>query len=117
MSIDLTSTLISTASDDQEVRAKVKELALKALDEVEDILDHGTPAVKTTVLRSFVPALVREMNKKKEDDEIQELKAQMAELIKEMRSGQEVEIEEEKESGVREDGPIPLFPRKVNLDG
>lgn len=116
---DITEIIASAASEDQEVRSRVKELAMRVLDEAEDIIDHGTPAIKTTLMRSFIPVLVREMGKKKDDDEIDELKRMMGVMMDEMRrgkgdeeeGGERVELEEDVPSGVLK------FPKKVERNG
>lgn len=74
-----------TAATDPEIKARVKDLAMMVLDEVEEALETGAPMTKSQLVRSFLPYLIRSMQDKKESEELAELRADMERLRNEIR--------------------------------
>ncbi len=77
--------MVETVADDEDVRARVKELCFKALDEAEWIMENGNLAVRMQIMRSLMPGLVKSVGKKTESDELQLLRETVNELMVEMR--------------------------------
>jgi hypothetical protein len=73
--------------DDPELRAAVKNLAMRAVQEAQIIMDRGTPNLKLSVIKVLMPAVARELAKKEERDDLAILRAQMTEMFKEIRDG------------------------------
>ena len=62
------------------IKARVNGLVHQMLDEVEHQLANGTPAAKAQLLNRTLPAIMKELREEKEDDELVELRAQMADM-------------------------------------
>lgn len=83
---------VELVHDDPELRAAVKSLAMRAVEEAQFIMDRGTPNLKLSVIKVLMPAVARELAKKEERDDLAVLRAEMQEMMKEMRSGVQTEV-------------------------
>lgn len=83
----------AVSATDPEIKTRVKELALFVLDEVEEAIRYGAPMTKMAVMRSFTPHLIRSLQDKRENEEIEELKREMEELRREIRAAAFPEVE------------------------
>lgn len=84
---DMTTLLMAAAQDDEIVRKAVRMLAMKVLDRADYLLEEGSPATRITVIRAIMPALVKTLEKKQDDDELAELRKVLNEVRDELRTG------------------------------
>jgi hypothetical protein len=80
-------TILLAVQDDEIIRKAIRVTALKALQRANEMLDVGSLATRTTVIRSIMPALVKTLERKETDDELTELRRQIVELMEEIRRG------------------------------
>lgn len=78
--------------DDPELRSAVKNLAMKAVERAQFIMDHGTPNLQLSVIKVLMPAVARELAKKEERDDLAVMRAEMKLMMEEMRSGVSTEV-------------------------
>jgi len=83
---DVNALAAAVVAQDEELRDRVRRIANMTLDAYEQMMQTGTPAVKTTLMRSMIPALVRELKEEKEDDSIVALRFQVEQMNRQMRS-------------------------------
>lgn len=84
---DLTAAVAQVAASDPEIQAAVRALAVMAVRKTHHYLKNGSPQVQMQILRSFIPALIREMGKTGDTDEHSELKREFEALRREMLHG------------------------------
>jgi hypothetical protein len=65
---------------DPDVYNAVKQLALGAIREAQDILNDGIPAIKLQLIRSLLPQIARSLATKREDSEEKELQEELSNL-------------------------------------
>lgn len=81
---DLAEAVAAVAATDPQIQAAVRQLAIMAVRKTHHYLRNGSPQVQLQILRSFIPALIREMGKTGDNDEYAQLKAEMESLRREM---------------------------------
>lgn len=79
--------LVKQLKDDEEVRAQTKGLAIMALQEARRIMRIGVPQEKLSLIRGMLPVLARNLSAEKdaEDESLQEMRREMANLMNEIR--------------------------------
>lgn len=77
----------AVVTDDAEIRSKVGRFVKLAISVAEHDLRTGSPAVRATLIRSVVPAMVKAMTVDDSPDEHAELRAQFSDLMAEIRQG------------------------------
>lgn len=78
--------IVATAtSQDQTLAAAARELTTRAILEIDDILEHGTPAAKQQILRSFVPALIRAGEAQQTNEEMDQMRTEFRSMMDELR--------------------------------
>lgn len=85
VSPDLSALLSLAAQDDELVRSALRILALEVLNESHRLLIEGSTTTKITVMRAIIPALVRTLEKKQDEDELTQMRAKMEEMMAELR--------------------------------
>lgn len=83
---DIAALTASVVAQDDELRTRVRRLANMTLDAYEHMMLNGTPQVKTALMRSMIPALVKELREEKEDDSILALRMQVEAMNRQMRA-------------------------------
>ncbi len=78
--------IIHAVSDDPEVKSAARALALEAIDQASFLLNHGSPAVKSAMLKSILPTAFAGMREAVTDANAAESRAQMEAILAEMRS-------------------------------
>jgi hypothetical protein len=103
---DVAAFTAAVVAQDDELRVRVRRLANMTLDAYEHMMLHGTPQVKTGLMRSMIPALVKELREEKEDDSIVALRTQVEAMNRQMRAdvGRNA-IGRKPQADVAEDGP------------
>ena len=81
--------------NDPVIQNRVRELALRSLDECERLIFEGSTPTKMQVMRTLMPAFVKALERSKEDEDIKDLKRQLMDLMTEMRNGPPSEEPEE----------------------
>lgn len=115
-SVELVSGILTGGDASDQLRGRIESLANKALAEMEYIMEYGNPEMKLVLYRSLLPALIKALNKKEENDEILQLRTQMTDLLEEVRRDKGSE-EEVPDAMVPSDDPefrrnnITNFPR------
>lgn len=84
---DLVDVIAGVAAADPEIAGAVREIALIAIRKLRYYLENGSPPMQMQILRSFIPALIREMNKTSDEDGMGEMKEEFEKLRKEMMQG------------------------------
>lgn len=84
---DTVALLIRALESDEIIRRAIRFTAVKALQHANEMLDRGSVANRVTVIRSMMPALVKTLERKETDDELKQLKAELHDLMAEVRSG------------------------------
>ena len=70
-----------TAAEDQQVKDAAKRLTIVAMQKMEHYLLYGTPQFQQTLLRGFIPAMVRAANDEHtEREEIAEMRGELAKM-------------------------------------
>lgn len=77
--------LMAHVADDPEVRAAVKALALESLAQARVLVRSGAPSVKSRVVASVLPALVKGLGERQDTTTTDELRDQLDQLFAEMR--------------------------------
>ena len=103
---DIAAITAAVVAHDDELRTRVRRLANMTLDAYEHMMINGTPQVKTALMRSMIPALVKELREEKEDDSIVALRSQVEAMNRQMRAdvGRGV-IGRKPQADIAEDGP------------
>ncbi len=104
------------ASQDATLSAAARELTTRAILEIDDILEHGTPAAKQQILRSFVPALIRAGEAQHTNEEMDQMREDFRQLRKEMREhtiDEKVQERDEMPEDVPTDIPPPVTDNPV----
>ena len=83
---DVQAMAAAVVAQDEELRDRVRRLANMTLDAYEQMMRTGTPQVKTALMRSMIPALVKELREEKEDDSIVALRMQVEAMNRQMRA-------------------------------
>jgi len=104
--VDDIANMVSVVAQDDQLRDRVRRLANMTLDAYEHMMVNGTPQVKTALMRSMIPALVKELREEKEDDSIVVLRMQVEAMNRQMRAdvGRNA-IGRKPQADVAEDGP------------
>lgn len=84
---DLTDAIATVAAADPEISAMVRGIAMDALKKLKYYLANGSPQIQMQILRSFIPALIREMNRGEDDDGMNEIRKEFEDMRREMLSG------------------------------
>lgn len=84
---DLANAVASVVMTDPDMQRAVRKLAVMAIRKTNHFLVNGSPQVQMQILRSFIPALIREMARGDDGDEHAELRAEFESLRKEMMKG------------------------------
>lgn len=84
---DLATVIAETAMSDPAMQKAVRQLAIMAIRKTHHYLQNGSPQVQMQILRSFIPALIREMSKGDEGDGHDQLRAEFESLRREMMEG------------------------------
>lgn len=103
---DIAALTASVVAQDDELRTRVRRLANMTLDAYEHMMLNGTPQVKTALMRSMIPALVKELREEKEDDSILALRMQVEAMNRQMREDVGRGVAGRKpQAEIAEDGP------------
>lgn len=97
--------LIALVADDDTIRARVRTLVNSMVSYAEQMMEYGTPQVKAALIKTALPAMLKEMKEEKEDESVTELRAQvsaMYDLLKEYKGASDDDGDD--------DGPTPLVP-------
>lgn len=73
--------LLRKVANDDEVRARTKQLALCVLDEAEHLILEGNPSVKVTMIRSLMPTLAKSLDKQDEVSEVDLMRQEVQHLM------------------------------------
>ena len=84
---DLADAVATVVMTDPDMQRAVRNLAIMAIRKTHHFLQNGSPQVQMQILRSFIPALIREMARGDESDGHDELRAEFESLRKEMMKG------------------------------
>lgn len=76
-------------TNDPDLQGRVVGFITTLIDEAETILERANPNMKVAILRSWLPAFLREMSKANQSDEIAELRKEMFAMIAEMNATEE----------------------------
>ena len=77
--------VIHAVSDDPEVKAAARQLALEAIGQAQYLLRNGNPTVKATMLRSILPTAFAGMKEQAEDPGASEARKVMDSILEDMR--------------------------------
>lgn len=77
--------LVNAVVDDPEVKTLVKALAMDALSEARDLIEHGNPQTKANLIRALMPALVQSLKETNTGDGLEELKKNQTALFAAMK--------------------------------
>lgn len=72
---------------DPDLKSRISKLARRALREAEWVLDHGDPAAKNTVIRTLLPAMVKESVASDDEQRLKELESLVSDMRTQMMSG------------------------------
>ena len=75
------SNVISEAvASSPDLRIRAEQFVSRLLDEAEELLDRSNPTMRVQILRSWLPTLIREMNKTNVQDDLATLRATVESL-------------------------------------
>lgn len=77
--------LVNAVTDDPEVKASAKALALSTIAHAQYLLDRGQPAMKLQIIRSLLPTALASLKESPEDASVGELRDEMAAVLAEVR--------------------------------
>ena len=77
--------IVEAAAHDQTLAIAARELTTQAILQIDEILQHGTPAAKQQILRSFVPALIRVGEATQVNEEMEQMRNEFRTMMDEMR--------------------------------
>ena len=98
--------LISAAvSGDEDTKRRVRTLVNNMLTYAEEAMEYGTPAVKAALIKTAIPAMIKEMREEKAEDETITLLRQEVRTMYE-----EMQRKREGEGTMGDNPPIPLLP-------
>lgn len=80
MSIDPAALMGQAAALDETLRERVIALANKALDEAEWNMIHGSPQVKTAIMRQFLQVFGKHLEVKAQDEELAKMREEWSAL-------------------------------------
>lgn len=89
------SAMVEALKDDPEIASQMQTLALMAIQEADSLLRNGPPNVKVQVLRAIMPAVASALKASTVDNELEQFKDEMRQMMKEVRGGDEDEDSEE----------------------
>lgn len=79
---------VFAAADQELLRVRVTQLAMRMLDEFEDQLETGTPASRRELLKSAIPAMMKALDRREDvGEEIDALRGQVNEMFGVVRDG------------------------------
>ena len=84
---DVNDVIASAVSGSPELRARAEQFVSRLLDEAEELLDRSAPTMRAQILRSWLPTLIREMNKTNVQDDLAELRGALSSLRDKVLSG------------------------------
>lgn len=103
--------IVATAtSQDQTLAAAARELTTRAILEIDDILEHGTPAAKQQILRSFVPALIRAGEAQQTNEEMDQMRSEFRSMMDELRKYEGPGDGKQERDEMVEEAPADLPP-------
>jgi hypothetical protein len=77
--------LVSAVTDDPDVRAAVKQLALDVVGEAQRLMRVGSPQIRARIIASVMPAAVAGLKQAPEDESKANLRAELEEMFRELR--------------------------------
>ncbi len=107
---DMAALAAQVVSDDDAIKARVRRLVISTIELYEEMLITGTPAVKAQLIRSVVPAMLKEMQEEKVDDSIVNLRAEMREMMEQVRQPVTIHTPLEDENGDMLPEDTPRLP-------
>lgn len=103
---DYVATFVAQAAElDPAIRMRVINLANLALNEAEFLIRHGEPRMKATIVRSFMTVFAKQMQVKKVDEEIEQLKEALQVLTTAVMGYKPAELVVDVNSDATADGP------------
>lgn len=105
MAIDPAQLLGTAAALDDALRTRVIALANKALDEAEWMMVHGSPQVKTAIMRQFLQVFGKHLEAKAQDEELTKMREEWAELRKAIMGRGPGEVEDSELGEAQVDRP------------
>ncbi|GIV04120.1 MAG: hypothetical protein KatS3mg015_2950 [Fimbriimonadales bacterium] len=92
---DPTDTVAAIVKYDQEIQERARSFVMRLLDEAERLYMRANPEMKASLLRMWLPSLIREITRKEEDDGLDKVRDEMRTMIREM-------MDDESAAGVAE---------------
>lgn len=75
-------------ANDDEIRARVRRLVLKCVDEMEEMLFTGPPNARMQLVKALIPQVAKVLEKQEEEaEEMVQLREEFTELRKELKAG------------------------------
>ena len=84
---DVNAVIADAVSNSPDLRARAEQFVSRLLDEAEELLDRSNPTMRVQILRSWLPTLIREMNKTNVNDELGELRTALSDLRRKVLDG------------------------------
>lgn len=84
---DVSEVIADAVANSTELRRRAEVFVSRLLDEAEELLDRANPVMRVQILRSWLPTLIREMNKTNVNDELGELRESLTELRRKVLDG------------------------------
>lgn len=81
---DPTDTVAAIVKYDQEIQERARSFVMRLLDEAERLYMRANPEMKASLLRMWLPSLIREITRKEEDDSLDKVRDEMRTMIREM---------------------------------
>ena len=106
---------------DEQSRVRVRRFVDRAMRQAEELLITGSPDVQAQLIKSVVPAMVKALEQR-EDDDVSDVREEFREFMAEMRSGVggikqlETQVEDDSENGLIKDTPRKRL-KVVESDG
>jgi len=84
---DVNKVIAEAVASSPDLRGRAEQFVSRLIDEAEELLDRSNPTMRVQILRSWLPTLIREMNKTNAQDDMVELRTQLVELRNRVLSG------------------------------
>ena len=72
-------------ADEEELKARIRDLAIRTIDEAEDMLHEGTPQMKLQIVKHFGGHMMRALGRD-EEDVLSDLRKDFMKLIEEQKT-------------------------------